>query len=52
MLHSKIKHFRKDFVPDTKEVHHQLKQLEEAIKGRQEKIIDRARENITKALAH
>ena len=52
MLHSKIKHFRKDFVPDTKDVHHQLKQLEEAIKGRQEKIIDRARENINKALAH
>jgi len=52
MLHRKIKHFRKDFVPDTKEVHHQLKQLENAINGKQEKIIDRAKENINKALAH
>ena len=52
MLRSKIKHFRKDFVPDTKEVHHQLKQLEKAINSKQEKIIDRARENINKALAH
>jgi len=52
MLHSKIKHFRKDFVPDTKEVHHQLKQLEKAINSKQETIIDRARANINKALAH
>ena len=52
MLHRKIKHFRKDFVPDAKEVHLQLKQLEKTIIAKQERIVDKARENIIHALAH
>ena len=52
MLHIKIKHFRKDFVPDTKEIHHQLKLLEKTISGKQQRIVDKAKESINTALSH
>lgn len=52
MLQSKIKHFRKDFVPDTNQIHHQLKDLERVIREKQKKIIGRATESINKALSH
>ena len=52
MLHGKIKHFRKDFVPDTKDIYHQLKQLERTIVGKQQKIVERVGESINTALSH
>jgi CHAD domain-containing protein len=52
MLHRKIKHFRKDFVPDTKEDNRQLKELKKTIIAKKQRILDRAAENIHIALSH
>jgi hypothetical protein len=52
MLLRKIKHFRKDFVPDAREDHRLLKELEKTIMGKKQKILDGARENIHIALSH
>lgn len=52
MLQRKIKHFRKDFVPDSKEIHHQLKQLERKILHKQQSVLSKARGNIESALSH
>ena len=51
MLQRKVKHFRKDFVPDTKEDHRLLKELEKTIMDKKQKILDGADENIHKALS-
>jgi len=52
MLHRKIKHFRKDFVPDSREDHRLLKELEKAIMDKKQKILSSAGENIHNALSH
>jgi CHAD domain-containing protein len=52
MLQRKIRHFRKDFVPDTKEDNRQLKELKKTIIAKKQKILDRATENIHNALSH
>jgi len=49
MLQRKVKHFRKDFVPDAREEHPLLKDLEKTIADKKEKILDKAGENIQKA---
>lgn len=46
MLHQKIKHFRKDFVPDAKEEYALLKELEKGIMNKKEKILDNAKDTI------
>ena len=43
MLHQKLKHFRKDFVPDAKEEYQVLKELENNILGKKEKLLDKAK---------
>ncbi|WP_276501736.1 CHAD domain-containing protein [Terrimonas pollutisoli] len=43
MLHQKIKHFRKDFVPDAKDEYQALKELESNIQGQKEKLLDKAK---------
>lgn len=46
MLHRKVKHFRKDFVPDAKEEYKLLKELERQIKDKMETILGDADKNI------
>jgi len=46
MLRSKIKHFRKDFVPDSREEYEKLKDLEKSIDKKMEELLDKAGENI------
>lgn len=46
MLLQKIKHFRKDFVPDAREEYASLKALEKSIENKMEAIIKDAAENI------
>lgn len=43
MLHQKIKHFRKDFVPDARDEYQTLKDLEGNILGQKEKLLDKAK---------
>ena len=52
MLQRKIKHFRKDFVPDSGEDHRLLKELEKTIMDKKQKILNAAGENIHLALSH
>lgn len=46
MLHKKIKHFRKDFLPDSKEEYTLLKELEDHIESAKKKILDKAKTKI------
>jgi len=46
MLHSKIKHFRKDFVPASREEYQQLKDLEKDIQRKMELMLAKAAEHI------
>lgn len=50
MLHTKIKHFRKDFVPASGEEYLQLKELEKNIAGKMEAMLYKADENIQHSL--
>jgi len=51
MLHSKIKHFRKDFVPTSREEYQQLKDLEKDIERKMELMLAKAAEHIQFVLA-
>ena len=51
MLHSKIKHFRKDFVPASREEYLQLKDLEKDIERKMELMLAKAAEHIQFVLA-
>ena len=46
MLHQKIKHFRKDFVPDSREEYLVLKELEKSIESKMETKLQKAEEEI------
>ncbi len=46
MLHKKIKHFRKDFLPGSKEEYTLLKDLEDYIEAKKKKILGKAKVNI------